>query len=66
MKVIYKKSIFEKVNEARREAAVLGKEIEKIILNKDEQTELRVFQYQNYIKADINYKTILGIPVEFE
>lgn len=66
MKVVYRKTIFEKVIEARREAVVLRKEIEKVILNKDEQVELKVFQRQNYVKYDLDCTTILGIPVEFE
>lgn len=66
MKVIYKKSIFEKVSDARHTAILLGKEIEKIVLNKDEQVELAVWQHKNCHKSVIEYKTILGIPVEFE
>lgn len=63
MKVIYKKNILEKVNEARHEAAVLGKTIEKIILNRDEKRELGGMVSNPF---SLGATTLLGIPVEFE
>lgn len=66
MKVIYKKSVFEKAIEAVNAAAKDGKIIEKFVLDKNEQVEMRVFHATNYMSPFVKWQTIYGIPVEFE
>ena len=68
MKVIYKKTIVEQMNDAIYEANAVGKKIEKIQLNEDEWVEFVgivrpyvVYDYDNNYKGGVSYN---NIPVE--
>ena len=69
MKVIYKKTVSEKIHEARREAIANGKEIEKIILTPLEYELLRNENshiYKTWYLNDIQFNSFFGIKIEKE
>ncbi len=57
MKVVYKKSIIDKLLDAIAEARLNGKEIEKFVLTKAEENELRRACY---------FGMFYGVPIEVE
>ena len=64
MKVIYKKSIIDKLVDAIAEAWLSGKEIEKIVLTKAEAYELQVTC--SVATYPVYRGTFDGVPIEVE
>lgn len=64
MKVVYKKSIIDKLLDAIAEARLNGKEIEKFVLTKAEAYELqKSCPFYTYYSLE---KTFAGVPIEVE
>ena len=68
MRVVYKKPILEQIFEIIKEAKEQGKEIEKIVMTKDEWKLLRI-QTRDQFRGDTYLTTpntgfVAGIPVE--
>jgi len=65
MKVIYKKTILDKIHEAIRDAMDENRQIEKIILTREEFQELRgeLRNYYNKIIYTDEPEVVYGVPV---
>lgn len=70
MRVVYKKPILEQIFEIIKEAKEQGKEIEKIVMTKDEWKLLRTQTRYQFLEDTFltkwNTGFVAGVPVEIE